>query len=91
MLRPVAPDPEIYAWLWSDAGLDWHQGNARRVAHARGTFAEVKEDHECVDGSCRVQNWSPHPDSVIASEIRRYGISGVPEEWKRHWRSCNRA
>lgn len=90
-LRPVAPDREIRRWLWTEEGLDWHNENIRRIAHASGVFAEVKYDHECSAGSCAPQSYSPHPDAVIANEIRVYGISGVPEEWKQHWRSCNRA
>jgi len=82
MLRPVAPDPELVKWLWSYEGQVWHQKNIFRVRHAQGAFAEVKYDHECDPDSCSVAAYSPHPDSMIWAELEKYGIYGVPEEWK---------
>lgn len=84
-MRPVAPDPELIEWLWSEDGVLWHQQNIRRVAHAHGCFAELKRDHECDPEdpvNCTAQAYSPHPDHVIWNELRKYGMSGVPEEWK---------
>lgn len=81
MLRPVAPDPELIAWLWSIEGLLWHKKNIHRVNHAAGYFAEVKNDHECGD-ICNASGYSPYSDGFIFDELRRFGISGVPREWK---------
>ena len=82
MLRPVAPDPELIAWLWSYEGRVWHQQSIRRIMHQAGCFAEIKNDHECDPATCRPSSYSPHSDGYIFSELREYGISGVPEEWK---------
>ena len=92
MLRPAVPDPELLAWLWTEEGLDWHAGHMRRVAHARGVLAEVKNDHECSPlGHCEPNTYSPFCDEAIVHEIQVHGISGVPEEWKQHWRRCKEA
>lgn len=82
MLRPVAPDPEIYAWLWSEEGMEWAAKFFKLVRHAYGSFAEIKDDHECRD-ICTVSSYSPYTDSILFNDIDTYGISGVPEEWKR--------
>lgn len=82
MLRPAAPDPELIAWLWSIEGLTWHQKSIRRVNHAAGCFAEVKKDHECGPEHCTPSRYSPYSDGFIFADLRLYGISGVPEEWK---------
>jgi hypothetical protein len=89
MLKPVAPDPGICAWLWSEEGWVWHQKNIQRLRFANGVFAEVKNDHEC--DSCSsycgpAAEGSPYVDCVIISDIKKYGISGVPAEWKEHAR-----
>ena len=83
MLRPVAPDPALIAWLWSYEGETWHRQHIRRVMHQAGLFAEIKNDHECSEPAlCRPNGYSPHPDGFIFSDLRKYGISGVPQEWK---------
>jgi len=84
MLRPVAPDPDLIEWLWSAEGRLWHREAIRRVAHAHGWFAEVKEDHECYADDCEPYPFIPHADGIIASDLKAYGISGVPVEWKLH-------
>lgn len=82
-LRPSAPDPELVAWLWSAEGDLWHQKYIRCVHHAGGAFAEVKDDHECDPDRCFPSPYSPYSDGYILADLREYGISGVPEEWKR--------
>ena len=81
-MRPVAPDPEILAWLWSHEGILWHQKTIKRVRHGAGHFAEVKKDHECSDGYNCTIGGSPYADERILADIRCYGLSGVPGEWK---------
>lgn len=85
MLRPVSPDPEIIAWLWSPEGLLWHQKNVKTVRHSSGKFAVVKDDHEC--GPLNIMCFTPpaslYPDERIWADIKRYGMSGVPREWRR--------
>jgi hypothetical protein len=88
-LKAVAPDPEIYAWLWSFEGMAWAMVEIRRVRHGAGVFADIKNDHECSSEQayCAVGG-STYSDSAIWRDLREYGESGVPEEWKAAWRSC---
>lgn len=88
-LRSVAPDPEVYAWLWSEEGQLWCTKNFQRVRHAYGSFAEIKNDHECMTPSvCTVNAYAPYSDHQIRTDIRAHGINGVPEEWKKSSRRC---
>ena len=88
-LRPVAPDPELIAWLWSDEGVQWYIQHVRIIRHNAGLFATVKDDHECSDeahcaqilASMRAGHGTIY-DAPIKGDLRRYGISGVPREWK---------
>lgn len=83
-LKAVPPDPEIVAWLWSAEGLAWSKVHIRDIRHGAGAFAEIKLDHECTTGigmRCSVGG-TCYPDEWIKAELRRYGISGVPGEWK---------
>jgi hypothetical protein len=80
-LRPVAPDSEVIAWLWSEEGLLWHQKSIKQVRHAYGSFAEIKNDHECTS-SCQPHDTSPFTDGAILKDISEYGLWGVPPEWK---------
>ena len=92
-MRPVAPDPELIRWLWSPAGLTWSQNNFQTVRHSTGCFAVIKDDHECgpLGVLCGVMGGSSYVDMQIRGELRRYGISGVPREWKRQQERLNRA
>lgn len=92
-LRPVPPDAEIIAWLWSAEGILWHQKTVKAVRHSSGHFAVVKDDHECGpnDIMCGITAGSPYPDERITADIRRYGISGVPREWKQAQKRLNEA
>lgn len=91
-LRPEPPDPAVIAWLWSEEGIAWSHVHIMSVRHGGGLLAEVKNDHECEasDGSapyCGVQlGYSPFPDDQIVVDLRRYGLSGVPVEWKERYR-----
>lgn len=83
-LRPVPPDPEIIAWLWSEEGLLWHMKTIKQIRHSTGCFGVVKDDHECgpLESMCGPALSSPYPDEMIRRDMRWYGISGVPREWK---------
>lgn len=91
MLRPVPPDPEVIAWLWSREGLVWHQNNFQSVRHSTGYFAVIKDDHECGPQGvmCGVTGGSTYPDQLITADLRKHGISGVPREWKRQQARLN--
>lgn len=83
-LRTVPPDPEIIEWLWSEEGEAWHRRHVKQVRHSTGAFAVIKDDHECEEYAvlCGIRSSSTYPDDQIMREIRAYGLSGVPGEWK---------
>lgn len=91
MLRPQVPDPELIAWMNSEAGTAWMRGLYKGVQHSKGAFGEVKDDHECrlnldVSGGCSGGwGYTPMHDDTIKSDMSRLGISGVPDHWKREW------
>lgn len=90
-LKAVPPDPEVIAWLWSGEGLAWAKAHTCNVRHGRGSFAEVKLDHECALSSTTcvyIGGGSPYPDHHIRNDLKRYGMSGVPEEWRTRQERC---
>lgn len=92
-LRPAAPDPELLAWLWSAEGLTWCERYFKKIQHARGLFAEIKDDHECrvsPGQDCHFYAIVLGPDGDILSDLKKYGLSGVPGEWYEYWRRSNR-
>ena len=80
-LRPAAPDPELIEWLWSAEGQAWSKVSIHVIHHAAGALADIKNDHECNPDHCVISN-SIYPDNVIRVDIERYGMNGVPEEWR---------
>lgn len=93
VLRPVPPDPEMIAWLQGEEGQVWSLKTFARIKHSSGFFATIKDDHECGpnDLMCYISSSSPYPDELIRSDIRHYGISGVPWEWKQEQQRLNEA
>lgn len=85
-MKPVAPDPDLIAWLWSEEGLAWLERHVRRVSFQNAAFAEVKDDHECT-AYCGVYREELYNDRVIRRDMKHYGLSGVPEEWKQRFES----
>jgi hypothetical protein len=80
-------------WLWSPEGIAWSHVHIRSVRHGSGIIAEVKPDHECHPESLRCEaffGYSPYPDSQILLDLKRYGLSGVPVEWKERYERYNR-
>lgn len=84
MLKPVSPSPELIAWLWSDEGLAWLEKHVHRVSYQNAPFGEVKDDHECAD-RCGVYRQELYADRVIRRDLKYYGLSGVPKEWKQRF------
>lgn len=92
MSKSGEPDRALLAWLNSDEGMLWLRGACKPVLHCKGAFADVKDGHECeasktFNGNCS-DRWMyiPFPDETINADIYRYGMSGVPWEWKDAWR-----
>lgn len=70
-LKPVPPDPEIIAWLWSPEGIHWATEHTDYIHYRAGWLADIKDDHEHSDYiPCDVslRNCSQIPDAVIYSE-----------------------
>lgn len=70
-LRPVPPDPEIIAWLWSPQGIQWATEHNDYVHHRAGWLADIKDDHEHSDYiPCNValRNCNQVPDSAVYTE-----------------------
>lgn len=66
--------------------MAWSHTYIRRVRHGGGAFAEIKNDHECPGSGepcCAFLGCSPYPDAEIRDDLKFYGISGVPVEWRR--------
>lgn len=91
MLRAVAPDPGLLAWLWSNEGQQWAEAEFKRVGfRGSGAFASVKYDRECkagdilADGCAGGWGQESYISQFTRKEYEKYGLSGIPEEW-RHW------
>lgn len=86
-MKAVAPDPEMIAWLWSAEGMAWSKVHIKCIRHGSGILAEVKNDHECPGAASATYcdfsfGYSPYPDSLICADLKLYGLSRVPPEWK---------
>lgn len=86
MSKSGEPDRALLAWLNSDEGMLWLRGACKPILHCKGAFADVKQDHECTEAVGCMVGYTPFSDEAIKADIFRYGMSGVPWEWKDAWR-----